>query len=378
MRAVVVAVLCMVGCYSPHYGDCEVSCASNVCPSGLECREGMCRVAGGSGACSSITPDAGDDGIPIEMLYDRQIDAVCTYLARCGVFEDATTCRENLGVSMVSPGLIEAVAAGKIHYDGIKARECIDAMAANTCERARSFTRRDAPLACDGVFSGTLTDGAECFLGEECVSMTCKIQDCNMGCCAGMCVGNSPPGRPALGQPCTPSDRCVNGYCPGTGNALCTAFKNEDVTCANSEECMPGLSCLQVGTDPTMMTCRAPKPTLGVCSTTAECAVLADTCRGGVCQTGGLTGTVCSKVDECQLNHPCSGSTQGMCRLLPTVGESCSFYPVCRDGVCNPQGMCVAKVPNGGPCDAASGVFQCESGYCDTSIGQCAAQPVCF
>jgi hypothetical protein len=340
----------------------------------------MCRVGGGSGACGVVPPDADDGAIPIEMLGERQLDAVCTYLARCGVFEDVATCRTNLGANLRSDAIIEAVKAGKITYDGIKARECVDAMAANTCERTRAFTHRDAPLTCDAVFSGTVSDNSACFINEECVSRVCNIPSCNMACCPGTCVGNTPPGRPAIGQPCTQYDRCVDGYCPPAPNNVCTGFKPAGLVCGSSEECMPGLSCLPSGgTDPTMMTCRAPKPTLGVCSLTAECADLADTCRGGVCQTGGLTGTVCSKVDECQMQHPCSITAgQGMCGLLPTVGESCGSYPVCRDGVCNAQGMCVAKVPNGGPCDAASGPFQCQSGYCDTNAGMCAAKPVCF
>jgi hypothetical protein len=142
---------------------------------------------------------------------------------------------------------------------------------------------------------------------------------------------------------------------------------------------MPGLGCLAGSADPTMTACRAPTPTNGACSTTAECATLADTCRAAKCQPGGLTGTICTGGDECQMQYTCSITTgQGMCRLLPSVGEPCTIFPICRGGYCDAQNMCAAKIANGGPCDAAGGNARCESNYCDTSLGQCTAPPVCI
>jgi hypothetical protein len=258
-----------------------------------------------SGTCNSAMPDATDNSgpIPIEMLADTQFKALCDYLVRCQVFEDGATCRSALGAQISTPNLIEAVKAGKVRYDGAKARQCVDAVAANTCERARAFSFRDAPQVCNEVFTGTIAGSAACFLNEECVSGICNIPSCNMACCPGTCAGNTPPGRPAIGQPCTSRDHCVDGYCPSSPNAMCTAYKPLGLQCANSDECMPGLSCLPGSADPAMMFCRAPMPTLGACSVTAECATLADTCRAGKCQTGGLTGTVCMGADQCQLQH---------------------------------------------------------------------------
>lgn len=65
-------LLALVGCYSPGYRDCEVTCGGGTCPSGLVCDQGVCRVEGFSGACGSdstrdaktidSSPNADDDG----------------------------------------------------------------------------------------------------------------------------------------------------------------------------------------------------------------------------------------------------------------------------------------------------------------------------
>ena len=64
-------LLALVGCYSPGYRDCEVTCGGGTCPSGLVCDQGVCRVEGFSGSCGSMTshdasidssPNADDDG----------------------------------------------------------------------------------------------------------------------------------------------------------------------------------------------------------------------------------------------------------------------------------------------------------------------------
>lgn len=380
MRAVLIAAACLVGCYSPQYGDCEVTCASNVCPSGLACVDGMCRVNGMTGACGQQgQPDAAETGpIPLDQVAAKQLDAICSWMVRCGQFEDAATCRAALGQGFGISNLLEAANAGKVRYDGMKARECIDTFAQSSCERADAFSNHSISPACTETFTGTVGDGGACYFDEECFSQVCSIPSCtaNMACCAGVCNGSTPPGRPTIGQFCVQKDRCVDSYCAGVGtaNARCTAYKGNGAMCASSEECMAGLACVGPGTS---RTCQALQPTLGACTSTNDCAQLADTCRQGKCQTGGLTGTTCASISECQQAHPCDGST-GMCTVLSTVGQSCKGYPQCIDGYCDANGNCVAKLPNGASCDAATGGSRCESDYCDTFAGQCEPQPVCI
>lgn len=378
MRAVLIAAACMVGCYGPQYRDCEVSCASNVCPSGLECREGMCRVGGMTGACSEVQPDATSTGpIPLDQVAGEQLRALCSWMVRCGEYEDVPTCEDALGGAQDAiANLTQGVAAGKIRYDGAKARECIDAFAQSTCDRANAFSNRVTSPSCLQTFTGTVGDTGACYFDEECISQVCNVPSCNMACCPGSCVGGTPPGRPTIGQHCVSKDRCVDSYCAGVGtpNATCTAFKGNSAVCTSSEECMPGLACVTQGTS---RTCQPLQPTLGACMSTNDCAQLADTCRAGKCQTGGLTGTACTSIDECQQQHPCDPTTM-KCTVLAGIGESCAGYPQCRDGYCDAQGFCRAKTPNGGPCDAATGSSRCESDYCDTANGMCVAKPVCI
>ncbi|MDB4956304.1 MAG: hypothetical protein JWO36_3873 [Myxococcales bacterium] len=63
MRAVFCAVVCLSGCYAPAYEDCQISCAGNVCPSGLSCVAGMCRSGGASGVCGQGNRDGGVDAV---------------------------------------------------------------------------------------------------------------------------------------------------------------------------------------------------------------------------------------------------------------------------------------------------------------------------
>lgn len=51
-------LLVVSACYSPGYRDCEITCASGTCPSGLTCSAGVCRAPGMTGACN-VQP--GDD-----------------------------------------------------------------------------------------------------------------------------------------------------------------------------------------------------------------------------------------------------------------------------------------------------------------------------
>lgn len=52
----------LVGCYSPSYSDCSVTCPAGSCPSGLECDpDGYCRASGYTGTCSEGDAGGGTD-----------------------------------------------------------------------------------------------------------------------------------------------------------------------------------------------------------------------------------------------------------------------------------------------------------------------------
>lgn len=60
----VALLLALVGCYSPAYRDCEVTCSGGACPSGYVCDRGVCRVEGFSGLCGMTVSDSGVDAVP--------------------------------------------------------------------------------------------------------------------------------------------------------------------------------------------------------------------------------------------------------------------------------------------------------------------------
>jgi hypothetical protein len=68
-----------IGCYSPALRDCEITCIGDVCPSGFSCVEGVCRIDGHAGTCTTTLADAGDGDAP---LFDgRQPDAAsCSHV----------------------------------------------------------------------------------------------------------------------------------------------------------------------------------------------------------------------------------------------------------------------------------------------------------
>lgn len=63
-------LLTLIGCYSPAYRDCEVTCVNGACPSGFDCRDNVCRAAGASRTCDEVL---GDSGMPADSR-DLSID----------------------------------------------------------------------------------------------------------------------------------------------------------------------------------------------------------------------------------------------------------------------------------------------------------------
>lgn len=55
----------LASCYQPALVDCADTCGtSGLCPGGLACIDGYCRVAGATGACAAAKTDAGGGDAP--------------------------------------------------------------------------------------------------------------------------------------------------------------------------------------------------------------------------------------------------------------------------------------------------------------------------
>jgi hypothetical protein len=112
----------------------------------------------------------------------------------------------------------------------------------------------DAVQACKDALKGTVTDGAACANGNECVSGHCDIPS---GASSGLC--STPP---AIGQPCT--DVCADGaVCTYNDQQMlvCTALKADGTACAQDYECLHD-NCM--GADPQTMT-------MGTCAASTTC-----------------------------------------------------------------------------------------------------------
>lgn len=378
-----VPLLLVVGCYSPSYRDCEVTCASGQCPAGLRCDNGVCRLPGMTGACGTTgdVPMDASRGVPLELYGEARATAMCEYLVRCGAAEAVESCVEVLQslAFVLGPVInaydnqIAAVAAGKALYHPEKAADCLQEFATQSCDRRSLFS--PGPLACSEMFSGTLGADAPCAIGETCISQFCMTTSCTSnGCCTGTCVGSKPPALLQLTQPCTYRDRCENGYCDTTNanGAVCTPFKAQAEPCSSTGQCMDGLLCRPDAAG--MLTCQQPVENLGACNSTQDCRLLSNVCSGNKCDVGGLQGFACPTGTECQLYHGC---INGSCALPPALQEPCTPNQSCRTGYCDGV-TCVPQKADDTQCDPTRGGQDCESGFCDSTSGLCASRPVCF
>jgi hypothetical protein len=313
-------------------------------------------------------PDSNRD-LPIELLGQARLEAICDYYVRCGVAEAITTCVESFQNTPFAIGLnferqVAAVKAGAITYQPDKMRICFEGIAGLSCQRSTT-NGLAGPIECTQGLTGTVTDGGTCIINEQCVSQICTMTSCPNACCTGTCMGSTAPAERTVTQSCTTRDVCVDGYCE-TG--VCMPLKQQGASCTSPLQCASGLTCKGAA-----MTCEPLSDTGGMCNSTTECTNSADVCRSGSCMNGGLVGSPCASPSECQPFHACNAST---CELLPGLNEPCNPNMSCRVGYCNGT-MCVPKLADGMTCDPVRGGFDCAGGICNTN-SMCASQPTCF
>ena len=252
------------------------------------------------------------------------------------------------------------IAAGRVVYSATQAAACAAALGALTCGLFDS----PVPAACDSVLTGTVANGASCYLDEDCANGWCNS---------------------------------TASTCPGT----CQAFAQLDQSCA-SAQCAPGLDC-----DSTQ-TCKAESAANGPCP--CQAGLWCDSSAGspGTCkvpQTSGPCGT--SNSGQCATGHVCVGSPSTTCQAMvglggncaagaalcgpgyacdtgtnqcvsyPKLGEACSTSkPICIAGYCdlNVTSKCVAYKMIGDACNPLTDFLACEPGStCDTATSKCKA-----
>lgn len=143
-----------------------------------------------------------------------------------GEVQDCKTAHQNppLGFQIK-----DAVDRGTIVFDPARARACVAALQGLACTSfEQAFRYRET--YCDPPLAGTLDNGAQCAVDEECLGNHC--QD-------GACTDELPEGATCfIGvDKCVAPLRCND---TGGGNFTCNLGKPAGATCAEDDQCIDG------------------------------------------------------------------------------------------------------------------------------------------
>jgi hypothetical protein len=293
-------------------------------------------------SCSNGGDDGG--GIPLASYGSRMMDANCALMVRCGFYPNQEAC-EAVGAPAPMSVVIPMVNAGKIRYDPIAAVACLDEVNARDCSVEAFLVPTGPSQTCQGAFTGTLSDGAECVLDEECVSKLCSSSIAHA--CSGTCINLTPV---ALGESCaSPYTVCTDGYC--NSQSVCVAKAGPGEACASTEGCVAGLSCLASTTGVAVCQAMVPRPAEGeVCNpTSSSCYGINDYCdaSSGTCVPMVASGGSCAD------------------------GEMCAWYAVCDSQTLT----CVSEILPGQVCVADQSPGCMGYGHMTCLNGKCAVAP---
>jgi hypothetical protein len=297
----------------------------------------------------------------------KQLDARCTRLVRCGAFESASACGAYFHL-YPDQSLAAAVAGGEIRYDGVAAAECVSALAAVTCDDT-ARAARVPPSACDQALVGEVKVGDACAFDLECASGRCTHPSpCDpAACCAGSCTTVVPV---AIGAACNVDGDCVGGAYCGTDLA-CHALGRTGDSCLGDTQCDYGFGCVTPTFPGTCQVLGAPS---GPCPGN-RCADAGTVCVSGSCIAAAFAGAACPTGTECSPFEPCN-TTSGQCASLPDINMQCTGR--CEgDAWCDTTlAQCEPLLANGAACDTD---HDCASGFCQMMVtfDQCEDRPAC-
>lgn len=311
---------------------------------------GLSLIAGACGGSSSSGGGIGGTDVPISEVPARYADAVCNIIDQClgqlgTLFLGGADCRTLIQkqVEQGEFGVIEdAIADGRVVYNGNLVEQCVSEMAALGCD---AFVSAE-PEACVKVAAGTVAEGGSCTLDAECEGRAfCKVET----------------------------------TCPGT----CTALLDAGDTCSGDDECGGGLSCIG-------NRCVLPGDVGSTCTDDDECR-LGTLCVGADAQNG--TPGTCKDLDSI-FSEPAGSSCDLLNGVFCQAGSVCAVDEVVPELVAScqspvaPGGECAVAVPSQCPtgqfCDVPTDQWQgtCvplpTDGQPCTSDGQCAASHVCL
>lgn len=366
----------------------------------LGCDSGTASSGGGSP--TDTVSDTSDTTIPSTLTIDelgaKTVEATCAYLTKCGTdtgfaFVSPDSCALMLaanGMDTSTDDMKQAVASGKVKFDGAKAAECLQSFLNRPCET----TDMKEPEACRLAFVGSQVVGTPCSDDVYCASGKCAKPQ-NKSACGGTCAD-----RKKSGDPCETSDDCEGtllcaaGFCAtqaaplaakgescakvtcaaglycsgGFDGSVCKDLSTEGQPCDFGPQCAGDLSC--VSNDGPNVCTKSGKE--GDSCTSPS---MADTGKDG-CAKGLICGTEvtvkgpamkCQPVrklgEACVSDFQCGGIDAGCvaskCAILPGKGGACTpsdpmkgKYFVCLPSlVCDPTSLkCDTPPAAGKPC----------------------------
>lgn len=268
--------------------------------------------------------------------------ATCDWAVRCRHAPDRPTCERLLDPKDYDiRRTVDAIAAGRVRYDGVAAARCIAETREQFC-LIGALTAR----SCREAIRGLVAEGGACSASRECAGdAACEIESCPGQCCQGRC---GPPrdlarGSADFGEACQDHADCrPEAYCET--DRRCTRYPDEE-----GQRCLFGCNRGDLFCDIDTLTCmRFGAP-------------------GERCDPEGQEAPPCD---------PAWAVCDGVCRPRPGVGERCDD----GDRLCVPTTLCdlalevcVPRREHGEPCDSSE---QCR-GECDLGAGVCGPYGSC-
>jgi hypothetical protein len=277
-------------------------------------------------AAAGLATGCGGGSVGADELADELEQTLCEAQVACGAFPDVQTCRDTVFIDVDSdiPQFLALVDAGRLDYDGDKARECLD-LYTDAFAECSVFGPDRAILdqieeQCGNVFTGNTAVGDVCYVDEECAGdAECNVSDCQDQCCTGTCVAVTPVPDAAIGESCAEAD-CVSGaYCDT--NDTCVAQAQIGESCEGFGSCVTGAVC-----------------DLDFQTNMGTCVVLPD--EGETCDPELFFGIItCLRTDNW-----CDPGDM-ICKKRTAVGDTCDVeiggcvdYAYCDAGTCTSNG----------------------------------------
>jgi hypothetical protein len=337
---------------------------------------------GGTAPIVTMGANVGLADLPVQLAA-----AVCDVFLTCSpVYRElfvasGESCTASLSAQMLEdlPNMEEAVAAGRVAYDGTLVDECVAQIRAQSCEQLTDLEQG----SCEAMLHGTTALGAPCTLEDECAGNAY----CDFAlACPGVCTA-----RQSVGGECLSETECDNGLdCVGN---RCVAPGGPGATCGNElPGCSSGYTCTGTGFPPTQTgTCRSLNDvfTLGVgqpcelfgdaqCQPALVCALemfdlqaglVSGTCAQRVPSSGACRVSLSNQCPSSEYCATAEDALEGACTPLPSVGSPCAdttFGDLCGVGLRCEAGICSPPAHLGESCvtDEVCLSDRCGDGVC--------------